>query len=241
MAEKGGILKLELSSVMITEDHIKRYHDIRPGFFVKLKISDSGAGIDSRIIHRIFDPFFTTKEKGKGTGMGLAIVHGIVKNHGGDIIVQSRLGKGSTFTILLPEVTRKDRGEQKPYLDLPCGNEQILLVDDEKSLLNLGQKILTSLGYNVVVKNDSLDALETFRQSPDFFDIIISDQTMPHMTGYHLATKILEINPTIPFILCTGYSDTITSEKVEAAGIKSLLYKPIIKRELAEAIRKALA
>ncbi len=240
MLETGGILEISLSSIDITQEYIKKYHNIMPGPFMELKVSDTGTGIDSTIIHRIFEPFFTTKEKEKGTGMGLAVVHGIVKDHGGDIIVESQLGRGTTFTVLLPKVVRTNREEKSTREEQQRGHEQILMVDDEKLLLDLGERMLTSLGYSVTATNSSLDALARFRESPEFFDVVISDQTMPHMTGYQLAEEILRIKSSARVILCTGYSDTITFEKVDAAGIKVLLYKPIRKHELAKAIRDVL-
>jgi PAS domain S-box-containing protein len=241
MEGREGLLDIALSSIFVTtQDSTKKYHDAPPGPFMELEISDTGTGIDSRIIHRIFEPFFTTKDKEKGTGMGLAVVHGIVKDHGGDIIVESNLGKGTIFTVLLPRViSASDREEALPPA-MPTGTERILFVDDEKTLLGLGEKMLGSIGYHVTTLNGSLEALKAYQQSPDSFDIVITDQTMPHLTGYNLAKRILEINPSARIILCTGYSDTMTHEKVEAAGIKALLYKPISKKEIAMLIRKVL-
>jgi len=241
IAGKAGTLEISLSSVTVTEEYVKKYHHILPGPFLELKISDTGTGIDSTIIHRIFEPFFTTKAKEKGTGMGLAVVHGIVKDHGGDIIVQSQVGKGTTFTVLLPQVIRTANEKKNPAIEIQGGYERILLVDDEPLLLDLGETILTSLGYAVTVTNNSPDALDRFRHAPDAFDVVISDQTMPHMTGYQLAQQMLKIDPSVRIILCTGYSDTITAEKISAVGIKALLYKPFRKNELAKTIRDVLA
>ncbi len=240
MPETEGVLDIELSSVVITQESKTNYHDVAPGPFLELKISDTGTGIDSKIIHRIFEPFFTTKIKEKGTGMGLAVVHGIVKDHGGDISIDSQLGKGTTFTILLPQVVAEPDNAEDPMSEVPTGHEHILFVDDEKTLLGLGKRMLESLGYTVTAQNSSLEAFETFQQSPDTFDMVITDQTMPHMTGYNLAKRILEIKPDAHTILCTGYSDSVTPEKVEAAGIKALIYKPISKKEIAQKIRGVL-
>jgi PAS domain S-box-containing protein len=240
MKENGGVLEISLESVTMTPESAKKYSNIVPGPFMALKVSDTGTGIDKAIVHRIFEPFFTTKTKGKGTGMGLAVTHGIVRDHGGDIVVESEMGQGTTFTVLLPRVIHGIHETRIAEPEPPLGHERILLVDDEKTLLNIGEKILTSLGYDVTTKNGSLEALETIRQAPDFFDVIISDQTMPHMTGFVLATEILRLNPSSRCILCTGYSDTLTTEKVEGAGIKALLYKPVSKIELARTIRKVL-
>ncbi len=240
MPEAEGVLDIKLSSVVITQESKTNYHDIGPGPFLELKISDTGTGIDSKIIHRIFEPFFTTKVKEKGTGMGLAVVHGIVKDHGGDISIDSQLGKGTTFTILLPQVVAVPDNAEDPISETPTGHEHILFVDDEKTLLGLGKRLLESLGYTVTAQNSSLEAFETFQQSPDTFDMVITDQTMPHMTGYNLAKRILEIKPTVPVILCTGYSETVSPEKAEASGIKALVYKPVSKKEIAQKIRKVL-
>jgi PAS domain S-box-containing protein len=240
MQEGGGLLEISLSSVELTHESVRKYHNVSPGSFLMMKVSDTGTGIDSRIIHRVFEPFFTTKEKGKGTGMGLAVVHGIVKDHGGDIIVESQPGKGTTFTIILPQVlTETSKKEEIPF-DVPTGSEHILFVDDEEMLTDVGKPILESLGYTVTAVNSSVEALEIFNQSPDVFDMVITDQTMPHLTGYDLAKRILENNPSIPIIIITGYSDTVTAEKVEAAGISALIHKPIRKKEIARTIHEIL-
>ncbi len=240
MLETEGVLEIILSPVMITQESMKQHHIVSPGPFLQLKISDTGTGIDSKIIHRIFEPFFTTKEKEKGTGMGLAVVHGIVKDHGGDISIDSQLGKGTTFTILLPQIVAEPDNDEDPMSEVPAGHEHILFVDDEKTLVDLSKKLLESLGYAVTAKNSSLEALKTFQQSPDIFDMVITDQTMPHMTGYNLAKRVLEIKPSAAVILCTGYSDSITPEKIKASGIKALIYKPISKKEIARTIREVL-
>jgi PAS domain S-box-containing protein len=240
MREKGGVLTIALVAEEITSESSKRYHDLSPGPFVKLKVSDTGTGIDPNIVHRIFEPFFTTKPKERGTGMGLAVVHGIIRDHGGDIVVESQPGEGTTFTVLLPQVVSGARIEAERSAIVPTGVERILFVDDEKSLLEMMDKMLISLGYEVTAMGSSLEALEAYRSNPEFFDIVITDHTMPHMTGYRLSQCILEANPDARIILCTGYSDSITPEKVADAGIKKLLYKPLEKMEIAKAIRKVL-
>ena len=240
MQETGGVLEIELSSVVISQESMRKYNNISPGPFLELKISDTGTGIDSKIIYRIFEPFFTTKDKEKGTGMGLAVVYGIVKDHGGDISIDSQVGKGTTFRVMLPQVIAEPDNKEDSSSKVPTGTEHILFVDDEKTLMDLWKRILESLGYTVTAKNSSLEALETFQKSPDIFDMVITDQTMPHMTGYNLAKRILEIKPSANIILCTGYSDTVSPEKTEAAGIKALVYKPISKKEIAQKIRGVL-
>ena len=240
MQETGGELEIALVPRVITPEQVERYDDIVSGPYVELRVSDTGTGIDPKIMHRIFEPFFTTKEQGRGTGMGLAVVHGIVKDHGGDITVESQPGRGTTVSVVLPQVI----GEPELAGDAPPavrgGTEHILFVDDEKMLTDLGQRMLSSLGYRVTAVNSSIEALERFEQAPDAFDLVISDQAMPHMTGYNLATRILSIRPSARVIVCTGYSDTITPEKAAAAGIRALLHKPVTRDKIARAIRDVL-
>ncbi len=237
MQEHGGEMEISLAPVVITQETIHLYPDVSPGPFVEIGVTDTGSGIDSRILQRIFEPFFTTKEKEKGTGMGLAVVHGIVKDHGGVIHVESMVDKGTTVTVLLPRVIADTSEKDESALSVSRGNEHILFIDDEKILMDLGKKRLESLGYTVTALNSSLEALEVFRQSPDTFDMVITDQTMPHMTGLELAKQILQIMPDKPVIICTGYSDTVSPERAELAGIKALIYKPITKIEFASTIR----
>ncbi|MGD9162127.1 MAG: ATP-binding protein [Desulfobacteraceae bacterium] len=239
MEGKGGVLEINLSALEVTQNTVKRYNDISPGPFLKLEINDSGTGIDPRVLHRIFEPFYTTKMNGEGTGMGLAVVHGIVKSHGGDIIVESSPGKGTTFTVLLPEIVSGHIDEELP-VEISMGKGRVLVVDDEINLLKLEERMLNSLGYRVTPVNSSIEALRIYQNSPENFDLVLTDHTMPHMTGYQLSLKVLEINPSVPIILCTGYSDSITNEKVESAGIKALLYKPVKRNELASKIVEIL-
>lgn len=240
MQAKGGVLEITLNHVDLNAETAGNYHDLKPGAYVRLKVADTGAGIDPAGINRIFEPFFTTKEKGKGTGMGLSVVHGIVKSHGGAITVESELNKGTTFTILLPQVHGEEENEAEELKPVPTGRECILFVDDEELLVELGQKMLESLGYNVISKKSSIEAFEEFCKDPDKFDLIISDQTMPHMTGYDLARQAMNTRPGIPVILCSGYSDTVSPEKAKEAGIKEFIMKPINRREIAWTVRKVL-
>ncbi len=241
MKEAGGRLDLTLSNVVVDEqDDRQTYHGINPGSFMKLSISDTGAGIAKKNIHRIFEPFFTTKTKEMGTGMGLAVVHGIVKELNGDILVKSDIGVGTKFTVMLPREINDSNNEKIQPSEIPTGQGRILFVDDEKPLLELGKKTLGSLGYHVTAVNGSLEALNTYQGSPDAFDLIITDHTMPHLTGYEMARQILKSNPCARILLCTGYSDTITPEKVELAGIRALLFKPIGRKKLASVIQEIL-
>ncbi|MFC1694401.1 ATP-binding protein, partial [Candidatus Latescibacterota bacterium] len=238
MSEKGGILTISLEDVILDSDN--DYQDIGAGDYLKLKVSDTGSGINPEILDRIFEPYFTTKPKGKGTGIGLAVVYGIVKILGGTITVTSELGKGTVFEILFQKFDSKEISEIEAESVLPKGCERILFIDDEKQISWIAGKILMSLGYDVVIENDSLEALETFKARTESFDLIITDLTMPHMTGVELAKKIMEIRSDIPVILCTGYSEIITSEEARARGIQELLMKPFNICTLAKSIRSVL-
>ena len=233
--EEGGILKVNLSDIKLKED------DITPGPYLFLKISDTGQGMEKDVIERIFDPYFTTKDKDKGTGLGLAVVYGIVKKYGGDIRVYSEPGNGTVFTIYLPQlmddsVLQDDLPDEK----FPAGQEHILFVDNEKQIVDIVQQILHRLGYRVTAIESSLDALKMFRAQPGNFDIVITDLTMPNMTGDKLAGELLKIRPDIPIILCTGFSEKISEEKAKALGIREFILKPIAMSRLANILRKVL-
>ncbi len=193
------------------------------------------------MLERIFEPYYTTKEQGKGTGLGLSVIHGIIKNHGGDISVASQPGKGTVFTIYLPTIDDIDiEIEPVEAVAATQGNERILLVDDEKQIIDIEQQILERLGYKVTPKTDSEEALEEFAALPEKYDLVITDMTMPKMTGDQLARKLMDIKPDIPVILCTGFNETITEEKALAMGIDSFIMKPIVKDQLANTIRAVL-
>ena len=194
------------------------------------------------ILKRIFDPYFTTKEVGKGTGLGLAVVHGIVKSYGGEISVSSEVGKGSTFDIYFPRIQAMGRPlEAEKAEPLPFGgHERVLFVDDEKAIAEIGQNMLKYLGYEVEVRTSSIEALELFRAQADRFDLVITDMTMPNMTGDKLAQELLRIRPGIPIILCTGFSEYLTEEKAKAMGIREFVMKPLVMKDLAKAMRRAL-
>jgi CheY-like chemotaxis protein len=240
MQQKGGMLEVSLQSVELDADFAAAHMGLKPGAYLELTVSDTGHGMRPAVLERIFDPFFTTKERGEGTGLGLAVVHGIVKNHGGEIYVYSEPGRGTTFKVFLPAVEKRQEPEIRAEKPVTGGTEHILFVDDEPSLAKMVQQILESLGYKVAVRTSSLEALELFEDQPDRFDLVITDMTMPHMTGEELSTKLMEIKPDIPIILCTGFSVNINKEKVSAMGIRALIMKPVLKRKLAEAVRNAL-
>ncbi len=205
-----------------------------------MSVSDSGCGIPSENMACIFEPFYTTKEKEQGTGMGLSVVHGIVKGHRGDIIVESKPGIGTRFDVYLPATKRKYCGTYAEKQSLPMGTERILMVDDEVSLGPMVQKTLESLGYSVTIKTSSREALALFSGSPEQFDILLSDVTMPQMTGIQLARRCREIKPILPIVLWSGNESSISDQQMEALEISQLLLKPVKRQELAIAIREAL-
>ncbi len=240
MRDRGGILEISLKSVELGDNELQDLPDLKPGKYVELSISDTGTGIEREIIGRIFDPFFTTKERGTGTGLGLAVVYGIVKEYGGTVLVRSEPGKGSTFSIYLPAVESKAVVQQAPERRLPRGSERILFVDDEKVLVEIGRQMLGYLGYRVEAAASSIQALDIFRKDPGRFDLVMTDMTMPGMTGADLAREILRIRPDIPIILCTGYSEILTKENAKAHGIREVLTKPFSLEQLAGQIRTVL-
>jgi PAS domain S-box-containing protein len=242
MREKGGVLTVGLRSVrMEPEVGVLSDPGLKPGKYLELTVSDTGHGIEEGVMPRIFEPYFTTKKPGEGTGMGLAMVHGIVKGHGGAIKVESSVGKGTVFHVYLPvtEEAEKSLGIESS-LPTPQGKGMILFVDDEAPLAEVGTLMLSNLGYEVVTRTSSPEALEVFRATPDQFDMVITDTTMPKMTGLDLAGEIMKLRPAIPVILCTGYSDLVDTEKAGTIGIRELLMKPLASRQLAEAVKRAM-
>ncbi|MFC1592267.1 ATP-binding protein [Thermodesulfobacteriota bacterium] len=240
MQKQGGVLTITLSPAFLDAEDIALYPDLtNPGDYVQLTIRDNGTGIDPEIKDKIFDPFFTTKAVGKGTGMGLSVVHGIVRDHGGVIAVSSSVGHGTTFTIMLPR-TDGEVGENKEADQLPTGTENILLVDDEEALVFTQKKILERLGYNVTAMTSSLETLALFKKDPRGYDLIITDLTMPHMTGDRLASKITAIRPDMPVILATGYADAVDDKNIQQSNIKTFISKPCRKQDLAKTIRLVL-
>ena len=240
MEEKGGRLRVVLEDIRLTPDKPKHLLDLKPGDYITIMVSDTGTGIPPEIIGSIFEPYFTTKGPGEGTGMGLAMVHGIVQTYGGRIFVDSTPEMGTTFTLYLP-INKKGRGKAtyKPE-GLPGGKERILVLDDEAPVAKLNGMILESLGYSVTTVTASIEALALFRSKPNDFDLVLSDMTMPKMTGDLLALELMKIRPEIPIILCTGYSKKISGESAKDMGVKAFLYKPVVKADLAKTVRKVL-
>jgi PAS domain S-box-containing protein len=240
MREKGGILNINIAEASLSESNPAPVPAMRPGKYVELKVSDTGCGMEPEVLERIFDPFFTTKQQGEGTGLGLSVAHGIIKSHGGYVTVESEPGKGTVFHIYLPNIEKQKRPEDGDQLTVIRGKERILFVDDEDILIELNKQRLSRLGYEVVATTSSTNALDIFRKEPDKFDLVITDYTMPNLTGMDLAAELLKIRATIPIILCTGHSETVSPEQAKESGIKAFLMKPLAKQELATAIRRVL-
>ncbi len=236
-----GNLRITLRKVSLPASQIPAGDGIAPGSFIELAIQDNGKGMDKNTMARMFEPYFTTREQGEGTGLGLAVTRGIVQDHNGFIKVKSVPGKGSAFYVYLPAmeevITPSDKQEEEP---LPGGGERILFVDDEPAIVNFGRSLLESLGYQVCAETDSVVALEKFKADPAGFDLVITDQTMPGLTGLELARSMLGLRPELPVILCSGYSAALSEQEVHAAGIKRFLAKPLDTRIFARAVRAVL-
>ena len=240
MVDESGILEIDVNTISFESDIHDFYQDMQPGDYVRITVSDTGCGISDKFIKKIFEPYFTTKEKGEGTGLGLSVVHGLVKSHNGHITVYSELGKGTTFHVYLPLVNKASAGmSEKPVEPLPTGIEKILLVDDERPIVKMQAQHLERLGYTVTTRTSSHEALEVLQQSPEEFDLIITDMTMPNLTGDKLAEKIKAICKDIPIILCTGFSDKI-NVRGEIPGVDGFLMKPVDKLKIAKMARKVL-
>ncbi len=242
MRDSGGILYVELDEIEIMPHDHPAMNSDKPGNYLKLEVRDTGHGMDKKTLERIFDPYFTTKRLEKGTGLGLAVVDGIVKKHNGFIRTYSEVGRGSTFQVFWPVIEKHDFPSipEKKKTGLPKGTEQIMLVDDEIDILDTSQAILEKQGYKVTTFNDGLSALQAFTEDPDFFDLIITDMTMPRMAGDELSAQILKLRKDMPVILCTGFSETISEEKAASLGIKGFLLKPIVMEDLCLKIRDIL-
>jgi len=235
----GGKLTISLSKAEFGSREDVPAPEVEPGTYVILSVSDTGTGMDKPTRDRIFEPFFTTKEQGAGTGLGLSVVYGIVKSHHVAVTVDSAPGEGSTFRVFLPMAEAPIEAEPQP-METPCGAERVLFVDDEDVIVRVGEGILSRLGYCVTSDTDPESAYKLFSEKPDAFDIVITDQTMPRVTGTALAQKLLALRPDLPIVLLTGYSESVNQESAKSAGIREFLMKPLSKQELAEAVRRAL-
>ena len=242
MSETDGVLELKTENQMIDQQNNNAVSELTHGEYLKLTISDTGHGMDHATLNRIFEPYYTTKDKQHGTGLGLSVVHGIVKILNGELTVDSKPGEGSVFNVYLPLGVDKKRVRKEPITveEPPVGVERILLVDDEKAMVDTVQSMLERLGYQVTNRTSSIEALEAFKHKPDAFDLIITDQTMPNMTGKDLAKEIMSIRPDIPIILCTGFSEQIDENSAIKMGISAFVMKPIVMQVIANTIRKVL-
>jgi PAS domain S-box-containing protein len=240
MAAEGGEIRILLSEEIPSGEVLSKHPDVASGIFLKMEIRDTGPGIPPDTIHRIFDPFFTTKERGEGTGLGLALVHGIVQSHGGFIKAASTVGKGTTITVYLPVHQDAADIRAEELAPPPGGGERILFVDDEEMLVTMSEKLFKKLGYDIVTTTREHEALEILRREPDGFDLLITDLIMPNMTGLDLAKEARKIKPGLPVILCTGFADQIDPETMEKTGIAGIIYKPPLKQDIANMVRKVL-
>ncbi|MBW2434315.1 MAG: PAS domain S-box protein [Deltaproteobacteria bacterium] len=238
--EKDGELEISLANVELDQNAAAEIPDLYPGSFLKLSVRDTGDGIAPEALPQIFNPYFTTKEKGEGTGLGLAVVQGIIKSLNGAITVDSQVGHGSTFHVYLPTIKRESVKEEEMPTPLPMGYERILFVDDEQPLAEIGKQMLERLGYRVDTRTSSIEALNLFKADPNRFDLVITDIVMPNMTGDKLANEMMGIRPDIPIVLCTGYSEKFTRQHAADMGIECFLMKPLVMQDLAGTVRQAL-
>jgi DNA-binding response OmpR family regulator len=242
MMENGGTLSVGLKQVFLDSEKIISYPNMVSGHYISISIQDKGYGMDKEIVERIFDPYFTTKEPGEGTGLGLAVAHGIAASHGGTILVESQPGAGSSFEVLLPcRQTKQYKPDTRVEQTLPKGSGNILFVDDEESLVGFGTTVLERVGYMVEGYTSSIEALDIFTRSPEKFDLIITDHIMPKLQGMELAKKILKIRNDIPILLCTGTKSDQLIEHAKVSGIMEVLQKPIPMKTLIKTINDILA
>jgi len=240
MWDKGGVLDVLLTMTELDSMHASYYPDLSPGRYLKLSVKDTGHGMDQDTQDRIFDPYFTTKEKGKGTGLGLAVTLGIVESHGGTITVSSQPNKGTTFEVYYPLAEESVAEEIRNTDPLPMGEGRVLLIDDEEPILDMAEQMLEGLGYEVVVHQSTGEALEQFKEDPNRFDLVITDHIMPKMTGLELASELKTIRSDVPIIICSGNGDQHLKKKIKKKGIQKFLPKPLVMRDLADTIREVL-
>jgi nitrogen-specific signal transduction histidine kinase/ActR/RegA family two-component response regulator len=240
MMKTGGILEVKLDAVTLDHKLTEKIPNLKKGDYIRLTISDTGYGMDIKTQERIFEPFFTRKEVGSGTGLGLSVVHGIINNYGGAIVVDSNPGEGSTFTVYLPKYGTDPIGSSKVDKKSAGGDEQILFVDDEPEIIFMGKKMLENLGYKVTIKSDSKSALEEFKNHPQKYSLLVTDQKMPNITGTELASRLKKIRPGLKVIIITGYADNLSEEVLSQSGISEVILKPMILDDFSKVIRRVL-
>ena len=240
MRDSGGVLEIRVEPYQVETTDTAALAELRPGPHVRLTVRDTGHGMTPDVMARIFEPFFTTKGIGEGTGMGLAVIHGIITHHDGMITVESHPGQGTTFRVYLPVSDPTQDEEEALDEPLPRGSERILFVDDEGALAQLGQRMLTRLGYQVTACQSGVEALQRFQQAPQDFDLVMTDQTMPEMTGDRLTYELRQVRPEIPIVMCTGFSPTIDATEAQTADVDAICMKPLMARQVARAVRQAL-
>jgi CheY-like chemotaxis protein len=241
MKAHGGRLEVMVEDVVLRDGIEQENWFIPSGRYVAIRVRDTGDGIPNEIRKRIFEPYFTTKEVGEGTGLGLSTVHGILKAHGGGLVLESEVGKGTTFHVYLPILDRlRASAEEQEHHGSLLGSERILFVDDEAALIEIAKDALEELGYHVTAWRSPVEALECFRSNSSAFDILITDMTMPKMTGIQLVMEVRNIRADIPVILCTGYRQISKPQEIETAGIGRIISKPATSKDLARAIRSLM-
>jgi CheY-like chemotaxis protein len=237
-----GILEVTLHEVDLSAEDLVNLSitGLKPGMHLELSVKDTGAGMSRDTMQKIFDPYFTTKEVGKGTGLGLAVVHGIINRHGGEILVRSEVGRGSVFDIYIPSAERTPQRERPGADDLPKGSGRVLVVDDEPAIATMVARMLERLGYSVAATTSPKEALDLFRSQPDRFDLVLTDYTMPQMVGTELANECMRIRADIPVIICSGYSERLNNEQPDKPGVKEIVMKPLNLEQLATVVRSVL-
>jgi signal transduction histidine kinase/ActR/RegA family two-component response regulator len=240
MMKTGGILEVKLDAVKVDQKSAEKIPNLKKGDYIRLTITDTGYGMDIKTQERIFEPFFTRKEVGSGSGLGLSVVHGIINNYGGAIVVDSNPGQGTTFTIYLPKYGADPLGSDKSDKKPVKGDEHILFVDDEPEIIFMGKKMLENLGYKVTIKSDSMSALEEFKNNPKKYSLLVTDQNMPNIPGTELASRMKEISPGLKAIIITGYADNLSEELLSQCGISEVILKPMRLDDFSKAIRRVL-
>jgi CheY-like chemotaxis protein len=240
MAEESGVLEVGLDTIQLNRASARYDEDLKPGDYVRLRVKDTGKGIDPAFMDRLFDPYFTTKDVDQGLGMGLAVVHGIVKKHDGAIKIESEVGKGTTVDVLFPLIENQTETGTEEIETLQKDAERILLVDDDPSIVRLITQMLKRSGYEVIAKTSSSSALKALKETPEPFDLVISDMTMPEMSGEQLAQEIKQIRPGIPVVLCTGHSNRMDENRAKELGIEAFIKKPFSRKDITKTISKVL-